>query len=377
MADAPATKPQAQAVKHRLRQRSRRSVLGGGGAFAIAATFGQARAQTGSTPLQFYNWDTYIGDTTLADFQRATGTPVNMTLFSSNDELRARLRAGNPGFDVIVPSDEYVAAMMRDNFLQELDLSLIPNRANLLPAFQDAPFDPGRRFSMPYTWLTYGIGYRKSAMPRGFTPDSWRYLFNSSRFSQRIALPGQSSDIVRLCAKSLGLSLNDLTDANLLDIERTLTQQKRHIRYFHDDDGQDLLRSGEVDLVAEYNGDMAFAFGEASNSADGEDFGFIVPREGSLLISDCLCIPWGAPNVEAAHAFINFLLDGETGRGVLETIQYPTPNRAAAELMPAAYRDSTVLFPPADVLANCEYARYEGDARDRRYEDIFMRVAAS
>jgi len=272
-----------------------------------------------------------------------------------------------------VPSNEYVMRLAQYGSLQELDHSLIPNRANLLPGFQDAPFDPGHRFSMPYTWLAFGIGYRKSAMPEGFTPNSWRYLLDSPQFSGRIALMGESDALVRVCAKYLGRSVNAITDEDLDAIEAMLIRQKPHIRAFHTDNGQDLLISGDVDLVMEYNGDMGFVMSDP----DLDDFDFVVPDEGSLLIADCLCIPRDAPNVAGAHAFINHLLDGETGRGILETIQYPTPNRAARDLMPAAYRESAVIFPPADIIGRCEYAAFEGEDRERRFEDIFMRVAAS
>lgn len=357
----------------RISHLSRRAAVFGGGALAVAATVEDAKARAARQTVSFYNWDTYIGETTLADFERATGVRVDMNLFASNAELYAHLRAGNPGFDVIVPSNDYVTRLAQDGALLELDHSLIPNRANLLPGFQDAPFDPGRRFSMPYTWLAFGIGYRKSAMPDGFTPNSWRYVLDSPQFSGRIALLAESDALVRLCAKYLGRSVNAITDEDLDAIEAMLIRQKPHIRRFHSDDGQDLLIAGEVDLVMEYNGDMGLVMSDAAL----HDLDFVVPDEGSLLIADCLCIPRGAPNVEGAHAFINHLLDAETGRGILETIQYPTPNRAARDLMPAAYRESAVIFPPAGIIGRCEYAAFEGEDRERRFEDIFMRVAAS
>ncbi len=85
--------------------RSRRSILGALGAAAVGISFGpkMAFAADEEKKLNFYNWDTYIGETTLDDFKKASGIEVNMSLFASNDELFAKLRAGNPGFDVIVP----------------------------------------------------------------------------------------------------------------------------------------------------------------------------------------------------------------------------------------------------------------------------------
>lgn len=359
-----------------LKGASRRSVLQQFGAAAIGISFAGGLAacgRGGGRTVNFYNWDTYIGETTLDDFREATGVPVNMSLFATNDELFARLRAGNPGYDVIVPSNEFVTRMAQANMLQELDRSLIPNFANLSPEFQDAPFDPGRRYSVPYTWLTLGIAYRKSAMPAGFVPDSWRYLFDSPQFTQRIALLSEAADLIRLCAKYKGHSLNNIPDPMLAEIEQMLIRQKPHVKAFHEDDGQDLLVAGEVDVVLEYCGDIAQVIAE--HGAD--EIGWVIPREGTLINQDCLCIPVGAPNVADAHAFINFLLDAEAGAAITEAIQYPTPNAAARALMPDSYKNDPVIFPSPEVMAVSEYGAFEGDDRARLYEEIFTRISAA
>ena len=68
---------------------------------------------SGSSTLNFYNWDTYIGETTLSDFKNSSGIDVKMDLFSDNDELFGKLRAGNPGYDLIVPSSDFVERMIK------------------------------------------------------------------------------------------------------------------------------------------------------------------------------------------------------------------------------------------------------------------------
>jgi spermidine/putrescine transport system substrate-binding protein len=356
---------------------SRRSILQQFGAAAVGISFAGGLSACGgggaaARSVNFYNWDTYIGPTTLADFEAASGVPVQMSLFATNDELFARLRAGNPGFDVIVPSNEFVTRMAQAQMIQELDLTKIPNKANLLPDFQDAAFDPGRRYSMPYTWLVLGIAYRKDKM-RGGPPTSWRAIFDSPQYSGRIALLSESADLIRLCAKYKGHSVNNIPDAMLTEIEQMLIRQKPHIKAFHEDDGQDLLASGEIDIVLEYNGDIA----QLMAGEGGDAFDFVVPQEGTLINSDCLCIPTGAPNPDDAHAFINYLLDGEAGQKITTEILYPTPNGAARELMPDSYKNNPVIFPAADLMAKSEYGAFEGDERSRLYEEIFTRINAA
>ena len=356
---------------------SRRGLLKGAGAAAVAVGLGgllsgcggQEQRQGGEVPkLIFYNWDTYVGDTTLADFARANSIDVSMSLFASNDELFAKLRAGNQGYDVIVPSDDFVTRMSQAGMLEELDHARIPNFANIAPEFRDVPYDPGRKFSMPYTWLVLGIGYRKSKV-RG-VPDSWKALFDSDEYKGRIAWESEAGDLFRLYGKYLGKSVNALTAEDIRAYEAMMIRQKPSIKVFHDDNGQDLLLRREVDLVLEFNGDIAQAM------AEDDDIGFVVPKEGSQLNADNLCIPKGAPHPGNAHAFIDYLLDAEAGRKISETILYPTPNAAAKALMPEAYRRNPVIFPPAEVLARCEYARFNAELQPL-YEEAFTRVRAA
>jgi len=369
----------------RLRPHSRRAFMAAFGATAAALTLSGCKpAEPEATSegklviegsegnkLAFYNWDTYIGENTLADFKAASGVEVNMTLFANNDELFAKFRAGNPGFDLIMPSNEYVARMIEAKMLAPLDHAKIPNKKNLLPEFQDADFDPGRKYSMPYTWLVLGIGYRKSAMKGGVIPDSWKYLYDSAEYKGRMSLLSESADVFRLGFKYLGKSVNDATPELIKQVEDMLIKQKANIKNFHDDNGQDLLMSKEVDIVLEYNGDIA------QKETEDPDLAFVVPKEGSLLNSDCMCIPTGAPNPNNAHAFINFLLDGQNGANITKTILYPTPNAAAKALMDDTYKNNPTIFPPAEVMAKCEYGKYAGSEITQAFEAAMTRVRAA
>ncbi|MCB1485280.1 MAG: spermidine/putrescine ABC transporter substrate-binding protein [Hyphomicrobiaceae bacterium] len=354
-------------------KRSRRSVLQGLRAAAIGLTFAPRGTSSAfaaeEKKLNFYNWDTYIGETTLDDFKEATGIDVNMSLFATNDELFAKLRAGNPGFDVIVPGSEFVERMIQADLLMPLDHSKIPNMKNVSPEFiNDAPYDPGRKYSMPYTWLVIGIGYRKSKV--NGTPDSWKILFESDEHKGKIAVMSDASELYRHVVKYLGHSINGLTPELIKQAEEILKKQKPNIKAFHEDNGQDLLLSGEVDVVMEYNGDIAQIM------VEDDDINFIVPKEGAMKQSDTLAIPKGAPHPENAHAFINNILDAKVGAEIYKTIKYPSPNAAATALMDDAYKNNPVIFPPADLVAKCEYPRYAGEEITRLLDESLTRLRA-
>ncbi len=347
---------------------SRRSFLAGTGAAAAGLSFGPRISWgAGEKKVNFYNWDTYIGESTLDDFKDASGIEVSMDLFADNDELFAKLKEGNPGYDVIVPTNDYVERMILGEMVVPLDHGKIPNKKNIEPVFLDAAFDPGRRYSLPYMWGTQGIGYRKSKVSS--PPDSWKVLLDSDEYSGRIAL--LSEGVIGAALKYLGYSYNSRSPAEIKKAEDLLIKQKPHVKVFAEDNGQDLLLSGEVDLTMEWNGDILQVMEE------DDDITYVVPKEGSLVWQDCLCIPTGAPHPNNAHALINFILDAEAGAAIADFIQYATPNKAARALLPDDYNKNPAIFPDDETLARCEPGIYLGEEAQRLRDETWTRVLAS
>jgi spermidine/putrescine transport system substrate-binding protein len=349
---------------------NRRKLLAGTGAVAAGLTilprFSLAEEEK---KLSFYNFDTYIGENTLAEFNAATGIEVKLDLFADGDELFTKLKAGNPGYDVIVPNDKNIERMIKANMVMPMDFSKIPNVANVDPAFMKPSFDPERKFSLPYMWGTVGIGYRKSKVEG--VVDSWKFVFEDERYAGRIALLGDQEHSVGLALKYLGLPYNSLDPAHLQKAKELLIAGKKLVKKYADDNGQDLLAQGEVDLTVEYNGDIAQLI------AEDEDIGYSVPTEGSNVWEDGLCIPTGAPHPNNAHAFINYIFDAEAGKHIAETIQYATPNAAAKALMDVKYTSNPAIFPPAEILSKCEYAQYLGEDGTKLRDEVWTAVQAA
>lgn len=350
---------------------SRRQFVQGASAFGLTiSAMPKFAFAAEEKKLNFYNWDTYTGETTLADFAAATGIEVKMDLFSDNDELFAKLRAGNPGYDVIVPTTNWVARMIEADMLVPLDHGKIPNIKHIAPRFLgDKPFDPGRKYSLPYMWGTVGIGYRKSKVKE--VPDSWKWLYDSDVYSGKIAILSECDQMLGGALKYLGYSLNSTDAKELAAAEALLIKQKPHIKAFADDNGQDLLASGEVDLTMEWNGDISQLMSE------DPDIGYVVPKEGFLQWEDTVAIAKGAPHPENAHAFINFINDPQVNMGIAKTVQYATPNQSAVDGMDAAYKSNPAIFPPAEVLAKGEGMNYLGEAGISKREEICTRIMAA
>jgi spermidine/putrescine transport system substrate-binding protein len=218
-------------------------------------------------------------------------------------------------------------------------------------------------------WGTVGIGYRKSAVDG--VPDSWNDLFTSDKYAGRMAYLSEATNVMRMALKAMGKSLNDWSDENIAAAEKMIIKQKPNIVAFAPDNGQDLLLSGEVDVVMEWNGDILQVMSE------DDDIGYVVPKEGGLIWEDTLCIPKGAPNVDNAHALINFLLDAKVGAAIADFIYYATPNAAAKALMSEEYTSNPAIFPSEETTEKSEVGVYPGQEISRKIDDAWTRVKAS
>lgn len=347
---------------------NRRKFLAGAAAVGISFKLPK-HAFAADGKVNFYNWDTYIGETTIEDFEKESGIDVQYDLFADNDELFAKLRGGNPGYDLIVPTNDYVERMLIAEMLLPLDHSKIPNIANIDPNFLDPAFDPGRKYSLPYMWGTIGVGYRKSALEE--LPSSWSDLLASDKYAGRIALMSEPQTVMQMALKAMGKSLNDWSDENIAAAEKMIRDQKSNIVAFAPDNGQDLLLAGEVDIAMEWNGDILQAMDE------DDDIAYLLPDEGGLLWEDTLCIPKGAPNVENAHALINYLLDAQVGADIAEFVYYATPNAAARALMSEEYTGNSAIFPSEEATKRSEVSIYPGQEITRKIDEAWTRIKAS
>ena len=332
---------------------TRRRALHGLSTAAIALTLTQLAGCGEGSSLTFANWESYLGETTLDDFKDAAGIDVSLSVIASEEALFGQLKSGTSVPDVLIASNQLVERLVAAHLLAPLSHARLPGLRNLDPRFANPAYDPELKYSVPYTWQTYGIGYRKSKVP--VPPKGWADLFDNPAFAGRIALPADAPELYRIIARTLGKAPGAIAPVDVPLLTALAQRQLPRIKAFHSDDGQDLLLNKQVDLVAEFNGDIAQVM------LEDHDLGFVMPIEGSELTCDGLCVPAHADNAGNAHKFIDYLLQSQAGMRVLNTILYPTPNLAAKALMPAAYQNSAVLFPPAELIAKSGYARFDPD----------------
>lgn len=306
--------------------------------------------------LNIFNWSTYIAEDTIPNFEAACGARVTQDVFANNEELLARLRAGNPGFDIIVPTDYIISIMIAEDLLLPLEKAHLPNFVNLNPALLDRDFDPGNRYSVPYQWGTVGVGYNKRAVAQVLGVDtitSWNQVFDYPR--RAVVWVDDPRVILGIGLLLQGFDPNTTNPDEIEAAARFLIDKGRSTVFrIAADDGQELLARGEADLVIENSGDIfqvALACQEDPNCQ--AEYDYVIPAEGGNLWMDNLAIPAGAQNKRLAEAFIDYVLHLQVGADISNTIAYASPNQAAidAGLIDEALLSSPIIYPDEALLA--------------------------
>ncbi len=293
--------------------------------------------------LNVFNWTTYVADNTISDFEKACGVKVVYDTYESNEALLARLRGGNPGYDVIVPSDHMIATMISLNIIQPLDMSKIPNFANVSERLKNPSYDPGNKYSVPYQWGTVVIGYNKDKVGHAVT--SWQDLFT---YKGPVAWLDDERAMLGIALQILGYDPSTSDATQVAAARDFLINNGKNVVAIAADDGQAMLERGDVDMTVEYSGDIY----QVMQDCKCTNIAFVLPKEGTNLWIDNLAIPTGAPNKPLAEAFLDYILDPQVGADISNYTAYATPNQAALDqkLIDPALLNNPVIYPSADEL---------------------------
>lgn len=318
--------------------------------------------------LNIFNWDTYIDPAILNEFERKFNVKINYDIYASNEDMLATVRADSSDYDIVVPSDYMVAIMRGEGLLAPLRKDNVPNFEHVDEAFLNPVFDPGNRYCAPYQWGTIGIGYNARATGREIT--SWADLFDPA-FEDRVALLDDPRGALGVVLLYLGYSPNTTNDIELQAARDFLKQHSRQIAAFVPDTGQDLLVEGDVDLVLEWSGDILQAM------ENNPDLRYVIPREGSIIWVDNMCILSTAPHRDLAEKFINYILEPEVGAALSSYIRYASPNRAALPLLPISDRSDPALYPSDALRQRLFFLADNGPEATRLYEQAWADVLAA
>lgn len=314
-----------------------------GSAAAVASEAAPATpVPSPESELFVYNWDAYIGDTTIPDFESKYGIRVKYDKFPDADTQIAKIRSDGKGggYDVTFPASTEIPGLVRDGVVQPLDLTLIPNAVNLGTDWVNPGYDPGNENSMPYMWWTTGYAWNPAKIKDDLT--SWAALWDE-RFKGHLNMLDDDREVFAVGAFRLGLSPNTTSDADLDAILALLEQQKPLVRAYDTDDiGQ--LTSGQVWITHAWSGDYFQML------ADMPDAKYVIPSEGAVRGSDTMVVLSGAPHPVAANLFIDYCLDAKVSAANTNFIGYMGPNAAAQQYIDPAILDDPAVNPAKALL---------------------------
>jgi len=324
----------------------------------LAGAVTQAHAE--DRTVKIYNWSDYIGPTTLADFQKATGIQPTYDVFDSNETLEGKMLTGRSGYDVVVPSNHFLGRQIKAGAFQKLDKSQLPNLKNLDPQLmkQLEANDPGNLYAVPYLWGTNGIGYNVDKVKAALgvdTIDSWAVLFEPENMKKLqkcgVSYMDSPDEVFPAVLNYMGLSPRSEVAKDYEAATAKLKAVRPYITYFHSSKWVSDLANGDICVAFGYSGDVLQAKARATEAKNGVNIAYSIPKEGANVWFDMLAIPKDAEHPREALAFINYLLDPEVIAKVSETVGYANPNPASNALMGEEITQNPSIYPSAEVMS--------------------------
>ncbi|MER9891367.1 polyamine ABC transporter substrate-binding protein [Mesorhizobium sp. M0119] len=325
-------------------------------AFLAAFTLG---AHAEDRVVNVFNWSDYIDSSIIDDFTKETGIKVVYDTFDSNEILETKLLAGGSGYDVVVPSGNFLARQIQAGVFQKLDKSKLPNISNMWDVISERTnkYDPGNEYSVNYMWGTVGIGYNIKKVQAALGSDkidSWDVFFNPDTLKKLndcgVHVLDSPADMIPAALKYLGLDPNSTSADDIAKAEEALLKVRPYIRKFHSSEYINALANGDICLAVGFSGDIFQARDRADEAKQGVEIGYSVPKEGAQIWFDQMAIPADAPHVAEAHEFLNYMMKPEVIAKSSNAVLYANGNKASQQFIDKAILEDPAIYPDAATL---------------------------
>jgi putrescine transport system substrate-binding protein len=310
--------------------------------------------------LNVYNWSDYIAEDTVKNFEAKYGIKVNYDVFDSNEVVETKLLAGNTGYDLVIPSAQFMERQIKAGVFQKLDKSLLTNVGNMDPAIMQrvALHDPDNEHAVPYMWGTDGIGYNvekvKKIMPDA-PVDSWSLVLDpkvAAKFKGcGISILDAATDIRSIVLIYLGKDSNSQDPNDLKAVEDTLMKIRPYVRKINSSQYIEDLANGDLCIAVGYSGDVLQSRDRAAEANNGVTVAYSVPKEGSIIWFDMMSIPADAKHAKNAHLFMDYLMTPEVAAANSDAVNYANGNLASEQFIDDSVKSDPGVYPPAEVKA--------------------------
>ena len=313
--------------------------------------------------LNVYNWGEYIDTDLLDRFEQETGIKVIYNTFDSNENLYSRIQTTS--YDVIIPSDYAISRFIDEDMLRPLNFDNIPNMKYIDEKYTHLDFDPEQKYSVPYTWGVVGIVYNTKYVDEADT-GSWDLLWNP-KYANRTAMFNNSRDALGIALMYLGYSLNTTDKDELREAADLIIAGKPVYQGIWMDQILEKLPSEEIVAAPYYNGDAVTMIDE------NPDLAFYVPKEGTNLFVDAMCIPKNAKNVSGAEKFINFMCSTEAAMANWEYIGYSSPQTEVYNELDEEITSDPLYFPDITQYPTEAYTNLPTEI-NQYYNDLWVDI---
>ena len=327
-----------------------------------------------SSYINVFNWGEYIDPDLIEEFEEQSGFNVNYNTVSTCEEMYAKIKSGGAAYDIVIPSDYMVSRMIEENMLAKIDYTNIPNVTYVDKDFINPPYDRTGEYSIPYQFGTVGIIYNADIVDEDDI-GSWDILWNK-KYKNQILMFDNSRDAIGIALKRMGYSYNTSDEDVLKHAADMLKEQKPLVQAYVMDQIFDKMENGEATIAPYYAGDYFLMMDELGDTSD-INLKFYIPKEGSNLFVDAMCIPKDTGNKEGAEAFMNFMCEPKVMARNTEWICYSTAESEARKLLPEKLRENAVMYPKGEELKQFEtYINLPKNARTL-YDGLWVQVMSS
>ncbi|WP_083100417.1 extracellular solute-binding protein [Pseudophaeobacter leonis] len=310
---------------------------------ATTALLGSTFAAMAEGQLNLYNWGNYTSPEMIAKFTEQTGIAVTIADYDSNTTALTKVEAGASGFDLVVPSANYIPVYVRQGLLAELDHAKIPNISNIAAEWKDVPWDPGRAHSVPWQWGSVGIAVNTSVYD-GDPNTSELFLDPPEELVGKINIVPEMNDVLNMAIFNAGgeACTEDLT---ILRTVRDRLMAARPKWLSMDYGTTDKLSSGDYAASVNWNGSTMRA------RVNNPDVVYGYPKEGYPLFMDSVALLADARNVDEAYQFINFILEPENAAMISGFARYADGVAGSDKFMPEDMKTAPEIVTPKEFAA--------------------------
>jgi putrescine transport system substrate-binding protein len=332
-----------------------------------------------------YNWSDYIGETTIADFEKETGIGVVYDLYASNEEMQAKMLAGASGYDVVLMQGLALPRFVAADIFAPLDRARLPNHRNLDPSLLKVfeGFDPQNTHGVPYTYgsvgLTYNVDLVRKLLPDAdfSSLDTIMLPENAKRLKEcGFTLLDSPTEIGFMVMSWLGIDPSTAGPAEYARMADAFAAIRPYVQAFDNTAYLNNMPSGEVCVVNNWAGDYRNMTTRAAEVGLKLNLEYHVPKTGAPAWVDFLCMPKDAPNSDTAYVFLDYMMRPQVIAAMTNFVGYANANKAAREFVKPEILNDAAVYPNGETLARLYTPRPQTADQERELTRVWAQVKA-